>query len=87
MSNQPGDDSALQNLRHLYKGIAFSSYQNSGPSQTEIHNSIVQIALEFGDLEALKQCLKLLGDRLSLSAGSHFGKAILSLGFPNLKFT
>jgi hypothetical protein len=77
----------MQHLRQLCKGVAFNGGQNCGFIQQEIYNTIVQIALEFGDLEVLKQCLKLLGNRLSLSAGSHFGKAILSLGFPNLKVT
>jgi hypothetical protein len=82
VSNRPDDDRALQYLRHLCKSIAFSRRIRI---ETEVHNMVVEIALELGDVEVLKPCLKILGDQLSSSAGSHFGKAILSLGFPNLK--
>jgi hypothetical protein len=82
-SNRPDDDRAVQNLRQLCKGFAFNCDQKSG--RTEIYNTIVKISLEVGDEEVLKQCLKLLGNQLSLSAGSNFGKAILSLGFSNVK--
>jgi hypothetical protein len=84
-SNRPDDDSAVQHLRQLCKGFAFNGDQNSGFIQPEIYNTIVKISLEVGDDEVLKQCLKLLGNQLSLSAGSDFGKAILSPRFSNVK--
>ena len=85
-STRPDDKKALENLRHLYKGIVSDSTSHRNFAiQTEIHNSIVPIALEFGDVEVLNKCLKLLGERLSLSVGSHFAKAIPSLGLPNLQ--
>jgi hypothetical protein len=84
-SNRPDDDRAVQNLRQLCKGFAFNGGQNSGFIQQKLYNAIVTISLEVGDEEVLKQCLKLLGNQLSLSAGSNFGKAILSLGFSNVK--
>jgi hypothetical protein len=84
--NRPDDDRALQDFRHLYRSIVSgrTGHRNSD-IQIELYNSIVQIAIEFGDVDVLKRCLNLLGDRLSLSVGSHFGKAIPSLGFSNLK--
>ncbi|OXV08675.1 hypothetical protein Egran_03562 [Elaphomyces granulatus] len=52
---------------------------------SKILDTFTEIAIEFGDVDVLKRCLKLLGERLSLSVGSHFGKAIPSLGFSNLQ--
>jgi hypothetical protein len=82
-SDRPDDDRALQNLRHLCRGIVFGEIGHK--NFREIYNSVVQIALEFGDVEVLKQCLKLHGDGFSLPLGSHFGKALPSLGFSNLQ--
>jgi hypothetical protein len=82
-SNQPNDNKALKNLEQICRGIAFG-HINYKDDSIELRVSVLHIAFEFGYVEVLAQCLKRLGDRISGSIGSDFGKTILSLGFPKL---
>ena len=80
-SNRADDNMALKNLEQICRGIAVGHIPYEDNS-TEIRVSVLQIALKFGYVKVLAQCLKRLSDRLSGSVGSDLGKAILSLGFP-----